>query len=83
MFYGVSGGHAIWPKCLDRIIIFGNNYKSMAVKYEIVCAIYGSNAHFICRYFRRGKVYEADGMRELLYINKRSHSERSNEYRDM
>jgi hypothetical protein len=64
MFYGVSGGHAIWPKCLDRIIIFGNNYKSMAVKYEIVCAIYGSNAHFICRYFRRGKVYEADGMRE-------------------
>jgi hypothetical protein len=57
MFFG-NGTQTMWPNFLEKQITFGT------VEYEICGAIYGSNSHFIFRYFRNGKVFEADGMRE-------------------
>ena len=44
------------PEFFDEKIITDN------VVYDLVGAVYGDGGHFVFRYLRDGKVYEADGM---------------------
>ena len=44
------------PVFLDEVII------TEGVVYNLIGAVYGDGGHFVFRYLRDGKVYEADGM---------------------
>jgi hypothetical protein len=47
------------PDIVDKVVTIGED-----VIYDIAGAVYAGNSHFITRYVRDGKVFEADGMLE-------------------